>query len=77
MPELTDTHDLRQKIILEAKKYLQSGHEQVWADEITAKLLSEELGCSYKIAANSLRRMVKDGIAAVERRGRLNFYKLI
>jgi MarR-like DNA-binding transcriptional regulator SgrR of sgrS sRNA len=66
MPELTDSNELRQRIIAEARTRIATPPAE---DEITTNMLAEELDCSKRQARIILQDMVEEGKATVRDNG--------
>jgi len=62
----TDISDLRSQLIEEARGRIARAPDE---DEVTSAMLAEELGCTAKMAAVALNRMVEDGLATVRKNG--------
>ena len=66
MPKLTDTNELRQRIIAEARTRIATPPAE---DEITTTILAKELDCSKRQARIILNDMVEEGTATVRDNG--------
>jgi len=66
MPELTDSNELRQKILEEAKSRIPQPPGE---DEVTARMLMDAEGCTWQRARDTLQDMVEEGLATVRDNG--------
>lgn len=66
MPELTDSNDLRQRILEEAKSRIPRPPTE---DEVTARMLMDTEGCTWQRARDTLADMEAEGIVTVRNNG--------
>ena len=66
MPELTDSNDLKQKILDEARSRILVTPGE---DEYTTNTLSKDMGCNWQQADKILKSMLEEGLVTIRENG--------